>query len=57
MIKKMISVDSEISLEDANQLMIKNNIGCLPVIDNDDLIGIFTKKDLENFLNATSDDE
>lgn len=50
MIKKMISVDSEISLEEANQLMIKNKIGCLPVIDNDDLIGILTKKDLEAIL-------
>ncbi len=57
MIKKMISVNSEISLEDANQLMINNEIGCLPVIDNDDLIGIFTRKDLEKFINATSDDE
>ncbi|MEN8124062.1 MAG: CBS domain-containing protein [Bacteroidota bacterium] len=56
MIKNLISVDSEISLDEANRLMITNKIGCLPVIDNDDLIGIITKKDLEKFFNAASDD-
>jgi len=53
MVKKMITVDSETPLKEANQLMINNNIGCLPVIDNDDLIGIITKKDLETIFKSS----
>jgi CBS domain-containing protein len=47
MVKKVISVGPETLIEDANKIMIKNNIGCLPVIDGDELIGIFTKNDLQ----------
>ena len=47
MVKKVIFVDPETLIEEAKEIMIKNNIGCLPVIDGDELIGIFTKNDLE----------
>jgi CBS domain-containing protein len=46
MVKKVISIDPETLIKDAKEIMIKNNIGCLPVIEGDELIGIFTRNDL-----------
>ena len=47
MVRKVIAVDPETLVEDARKIMIINNIGCLPIIDGGELIGIFTKKDLQ----------
>jgi len=46
MVKEVITVDSETSIEKAKQLMIEHQIGCLPILELGDLVGILTKKDL-----------
>jgi len=46
MVKDVIYVDKKTSIEEASNLMIRNNIGCLPVKNKGRLIGIITKKDL-----------
>ncbi len=50
MVKDVITVDSETSIEQANMIMVENNIGCLPIIELDDLVGILTKNDLCKLL-------
>ena len=47
MIKDVITVHPEISISEAKAIMVKNDIGCLPVVDNHTLVGIFTKNDLK----------
>ena len=44
--KDVITATPETLIEDAKKLMITRGIGCLPIIDDDELIGIFTKTDL-----------
>lgn len=46
MIKDVITISSDASLEDAIYLMIKHSIGVLPVSDNGVLVGIITDKDV-----------
>ena len=38
MVKEVITVDSETSIEQANKIMIENGIGCLPIIEMNQLI-------------------
>ena len=58
MVKKVITVGSEISIENAKKIMIKNKIGCLLVLEYDELVGILTKNDLKKLLlNPKNDDE
>lgn len=52
MIKDVITVDSETSIEKANAIMTDNNIGCLPVLEFEDLVGILTKNDLNKILSS-----
>jgi len=47
MIKDIITVSSDISILEAKEIMIKNKIGCLPILEEGDLIGILTKRDVE----------
>ncbi|MFN2268560.1 MAG: CBS domain-containing protein [Desulfonatronovibrio sp.] len=44
------SVSSEDSLRDAASLLLEHKFGCLPVVDNDILVGIITEAD---FLSLT----
>ncbi len=44
--KDVITATPETLIEDAKKLMITKDIGCLPIIDDDELVGIFTKTDL-----------
>ena len=47
--KNPIFIRPDTSLTDAKALMVKENIGKLPVLDKDDrLVGLVTKKDLEH---------
>lgn len=41
-----ITVSPEQSIQQASQLILKHDIGCLPVLDNNQLVGIITWKDL-----------
>ena len=45
MIKDPVSIKEEASIIEAMQLMRSNQIGCLPVVKDDDLIGIITEAD------------
>lgn len=46
MIKKVYTVSRYASLEDAIYIMMKNNVSILPVVDNDQVYGIITDKDI-----------
>ena len=46
MIKNVVTVSQYASLEDAIYIMMKNNVGVLPVVDNGQVYGIITDKDI-----------
>ncbi|HEL1996050.1 TPA: CBS domain-containing protein [Streptococcus suis] len=46
MIKNVITVSGYASLEDAVYLMYKNKVGILPVVDNGQLYGVITDRDI-----------
>ena len=57
MIKDVKIADSEMTIDEARKIMNTNKIGCLPIVENDELIGIFTKKDLEKIDKKAAIDE
>jgi len=42
MTRSPITITSELAIRDALQLMLDHSIGCLPVVDDDHIVGIFT---------------
>ncbi|MGT2715564.1 CBS domain-containing protein [Streptococcus respiraculi] len=46
MIRDVITVSKFASLEDAVYLMYKNKVGILPVVDNDQMAGVITDRDV-----------
>lgn len=56
MVKSIITGVSEMTIEEARNLMIKNKISCLPIIDDDELVGIFTRNDLNKIDNNVTID-
>jgi acetoin utilization protein AcuB len=46
MTKKVITVRPETNLRDAAKLLFTHKIGCLPVVENDELVGIITEGDI-----------
>jgi len=46
MISNVITENKNADIKDAEALMIRNKIGCLPIVKDKELIGIVTKKDL-----------
>lgn len=52
-IKKIISVDEKIGLDECAQIMLKNGIGSLVVTANDEVVGILTKTDLVSYFTKT----
>jgi len=46
MTKKVLTVRADQTLEEASHIMIEHNIKKLPVIENDNLVGIITATDL-----------
>ena len=50
MAKRVISVHSTTSVEDAARLMLKHKIGGMPVIDDGKLVGIVTTSDMLHAL-------
>ena len=50
MTKEVITVHSDTLVEDAARLLVDNNIGGLPVVDNGKLVGIVTESDLFRLL-------
>ena len=50
MTKKLITVTPETLVEDAARMLVDNNIGGLPVLEKDTLVGIVTESDLFRLL-------
>ncbi|WP_299363653.1 CBS domain-containing protein [Winogradskyella sp.] len=46
MTRDLITISQEALLEEAKDLMVSNNINCLPVVRNRELLGILTSRDL-----------
>ncbi len=57
MIKDVKIADSEMTIDEARKIMNTHKIGCLPIVENDELIGMFTKKDLEKIDKKTTINE
>ena len=51
MVRNIITVNSDTSIEEANIIMVRNKIGCLPILEFGELIGILTKNDIQKLLN------
>ena len=50
MIKNLITVNSHISIKSIAEILAKNQFHALPVVDNDELVGMVTTTDLLNYL-------
>ncbi len=50
MIKNVITAPPNMAIEEAAMIMYDNNIGCLPVVDNNKLVGIISDKDIFRVL-------
>jgi acetoin utilization protein AcuB len=48
--EKLITITPDTIVEEAAQLMHDHNIGCLPVLENEKLCGLFTESDALAFL-------
>lgn len=46
MIRDVVTISQFASLEDATYLMLKNKIGILPIVDNEQLYGVITDRDI-----------
>ena len=46
MLRDVVTISQFASLEDATYLMLKNKIGILPVVDNEQLYGVITDRDI-----------
>lgn len=49
----VVTVESDMTLDDAAELMQKRRVGSLPVVENDELIGIVTATDVFDELGRT----
>jgi acetoin utilization protein AcuB len=50
MVKKVITAPPTMAIEEAAMIMYDNNIGCLPVVENNKIVGIISDKDLFRVL-------
>jgi CBS domain-containing protein len=50
----VVTVAPDTSVGDAANLMLQKGIGCLPVLDGSQLVGIVTKTDLLHYVHALS---
>ena len=50
MIKKLVTVNSHISVKSVAEILAENQFHSLPVVDNDKLVGMVTTTDLLNYL-------
>lgn len=48
--KKIIHIDKEMKLYECRDIMIENNIGVLPVLDDGKIIGVINQKHIRDFL-------
>ena len=45
-----VVIDPECSVEEAAQVMAEKKIGCLPVVENDELLGLITETDVLRYF-------
>ncbi len=50
MVRDVVTVDPDTTIEEAARVMADENIGCLPVLENESLVGIITESDLFNIM-------
>ncbi|MFQ5802551.1 MAG: CBS domain-containing protein [Candidatus Methylomirabilales bacterium] len=46
MTKRVVGVSADVSIAKAADLMVRNKIGCLPVLDGEALVGMITESDI-----------
>jgi CBS domain-containing protein len=46
MIKKLVTISPDADIKEAVQLMLKHKIGCVPVVEGGELIGLVTETDI-----------
>ncbi len=46
MVKKVITIPPDMELKDAVAIMVERKIGCLPVVQDDKLLGLITETDI-----------
>ncbi|MEN2259057.1 MULTISPECIES: CBS domain-containing protein [Paraclostridium] len=49
MTKNLISIDKNAKLDECRNIMMRNNIGVLPVLENEKLIGVVNQKHIRDF--------
>lgn len=55
MVDKVITISPEASVEEAGKVMLEKKIGCLPVVEEGNLIGLITETDvLRYYVESTS---
>jgi len=55
--KDVIFVEYDSSLKDAIEVMKKHNIGCLPIVRDEKIVGIITERDIIKIFEGRVDDE
>ena len=53
MSEELITIDKDQSLSDALKLLRKNNISRLPVLNNKELVGIISERNIANKLGSS----
>lgn len=55
MVYPVITVTSDTDLQEAVRIIMEKGIGCLPVVDGTQLVGMVTKTDLLRYLRTVAD--
>jgi CBS domain-containing protein len=50
MTEHVITITPDVAAKDAARLMIDKKIGCLPVVENEKLIGLITETDILRYV-------
>lgn len=50
MTTELVTTDANAAVEEACRIMVDNEISCLPIVENDKLLGIITKTDMYRIL-------
>ena len=50
MVRDVVTIDPDTTIEEAARVMADENIGCLPVLQDKNLVGIITESDLFNIM-------
>jgi len=46
MTKEVTTISSEVDIKEAGRIMLEKKIGCLPVVEDDKLVGLITETDI-----------